>query len=116
MTGFYPTSMSSAQVRAFTLSAEEAEDLDGFGVGAAEPVWHAGVELSRFAGGEHEILVAEHQSEPPAQDVNPFVAFMGLRLGDDRLADAGNDQLVCLHATGAAGQRHQGHAVAADRA
>jgi hypothetical protein len=43
----------------FALSAEEAEYLDGYGLGAGEPMRHAGVELSSLAGGEHEILIAE---------------------------------------------------------
>lgn len=41
---------TGAQVRALALLAEQAEELDRFGVGGAEPVRYAGVELGRFAG------------------------------------------------------------------
>ena len=54
-------------------------------VGAAEPVRDAGVELGRFAGGEDEVLLAEHQPQPPAEHVEPLVALMGVRLAGARL-------------------------------
>jgi hypothetical protein len=67
----------------FALPAEEAEDLNGCGVRAAEPMRHPGIELGRLARGEYEILFAEYQSEPPAEYVDPFIALMGLRLGNN---------------------------------
>jgi SAM-dependent methyltransferase len=39
-----------AEVRALALPAEQAEELDWFGVDGAEPVRYAGVELGRFTG------------------------------------------------------------------
>ena len=41
---------AGAEVCAFALLAEQAEELDRIGVGGAEPVRYAGVELGRFAG------------------------------------------------------------------
>lgn len=38
---------AGAEVRAFALLAEQAEELDRFGTGGAEPVRYAGVELGR---------------------------------------------------------------------
>lgn len=39
-----------AEVCAFALFAEEAEELDWFGIGSAEPVRYVRVELGRFTG------------------------------------------------------------------
>src|SRR3712207_8920144 len=39
-----------------SLGAEQAENLDGVRVGAAEPVRHARVELGRLARGEHQLV------------------------------------------------------------
>jgi hypothetical protein len=41
---------AGAEVCAFALLAEQAEELDWFGVGDAEPVRCAGVELGSFTG------------------------------------------------------------------
>ena len=66
---------------ALALPAEQAEELDGLAPDAAEPVRYAGVELGRLAGREHQILLAEHEPQPPVQDVEPFVALVDLGLG-----------------------------------
>jgi len=60
-------------VGALALTSEEADDLDGRGVGAGEPVRHPGLELCRLAGGQHEVLATEHQPEPSVEDVDPLV-------------------------------------------
>jgi hypothetical protein len=58
-----------SDVRTLALAAEEAQDLRGLAVGAAEPVWDVGVELGYLAGGEDEVPVAEDQAHAPAEDV-----------------------------------------------
>lgn len=50
-----------ADVHALPLSPEEAEDLDGLPVRAAEPVWQAGVELGGLAGAEDQIALGEDE-------------------------------------------------------
>lgn len=51
---------ASPRVQALTPRPEQPEDLDGRGVGAAEPVRDTGVELGRFARCEHEVVFPEH--------------------------------------------------------
>jgi hypothetical protein len=68
-------------VRALALPAEEAEELDWLRVGGAEPVRDAGVELGCFAGREHQVVLAEDDPQPAAQDVEPLVALVGLVTG-----------------------------------
>ena len=68
-------------MRSFALLAEQAEELDWFSVGRAEPVRHPGVELGGFAGREHEVVLAEDDPEPPVEYVEPLVPLMGPRLG-----------------------------------
>jgi len=89
-------------VGSFAVASDEAEELDGSGAGGAEPVWGSGVELGDFAGFEDEVLVAEHESEPAGQDVDPVVAFMGAQVG---LGAVGSqDELVGLDTAGVAGE------------
>jgi SAM-dependent methyltransferase len=104
-----------AEVGAFALPAEEAEDLDGSRLGAGEPVRHPGVEFGGFARVEHEVLIAEYQPESTVENVEPLVPFMGLRLRGCRRAGGGNDQFVRLRAARTTGERHHRHAAAGDR-
>lgn len=62
---------------AFTLASEQTEHLDRPVAEATEPVRHPRVELDRLAGGQDEVLIAEHQPEPAVQDVQPLIAFVG---------------------------------------
>ena len=50
---------------AFALAAEEAEELDWLGIGGAEPVWRAGVELGRFPGCEDQVVLTEDRRSRP---------------------------------------------------
>jgi hypothetical protein len=52
---------AGAEVCAFALLAEQAEELDRSGSGGAEPVRRGGVELGRFAGCEHDVMLSEHE-------------------------------------------------------
>ena len=79
-----------------TGSSEDAEDLGRFVAGAAEPVRHLGVELRDLARPEHPVLIAENETEPAGQHVDPFVPVVGARLGVD-LARRDHD-LPRLHA------------------
>jgi len=90
-------------VRAFALLAEQAEELDGFGSGGAEPVRCAGVELGRFAGGEHQLVLSKHEAKTPVEHVQPLVALVGLEFGLLAAAAGRNHVLVRLNATGSAG-------------
>jgi hypothetical protein len=103
-----------AEVRAFALPAEQAEELDWLAVGGAEPVRHAGIELGRFAGCEHHVLVTEDHPQPPVEDIEPFVALMGPRIGFVPVAAGRDDELVGLDAARSAGQRQHGHTVPGD--
>jgi hypothetical protein len=103
-------------VGAFSLLAEEAEELDRLGVGGAEPVRDAGVELGRLTGREHQVVLAEDDPQSPVEDIEPLVALVRLRLGFPAAAGGRDNQLVGLDAAGPAGQRQHGHAVAGDRA
>ena len=51
----------SPQVQTFTLRAEETENLGGISPSAPEPVRNAGVKLGRFARGENEVVIADHE-------------------------------------------------------
>src|SRR5258708_11743772 len=102
-------------VGALTLPAEQAQELDRFRLGIAEPVRYAGVELGRLAGCEHQVLVAEYEAQFSVQDVEPFVALVYLRVGFLRAPAGRNDLLVGLDAAGPPGQRQDRPAVAGDR-
>ena len=67
---------SGAEVCAFSLVAEEAQDFDGASVGVAEPVGGAGVEFGGFAGAHDQVVVAQDQAQPTVEDVDPFVAWL----------------------------------------
>ena len=101
---------------AFALGAEQAEEFDRFGSGGAEPVWHACVELGRLARYEHQILLAEDEPQPSIEDIQPFVALMGLGIGFAPAAAGRDNEFVCLDATGSAGQGQHGDSAAGDRA
>ena len=91
-------------MHALALGAEEAEDLDGSGAGAPEPVRHAGVELGRLPGVHDQIVMGEHEAQAPAEDVEPLVASVGSRFrGDYRGRDG---EFERLQAAGLPGERH----------
>src|ERR1022692_4329598 len=95
-----PGAGPSADVCSFALPAEQGQEFDGLGAGGAEPVRYPGVELGRLAWQEHQVLLAEHEAQPPVEDVGPLVALVYLRLGL-LLALAGREHvLVGLHAAG----------------
>ncbi len=103
-------------MHALSLRPEQAEKLRRIRAGAAEPVRYPGVELGRLAGSQYQIVLAEHQPEPPAEDIQPLVALVGLRVGC-LTGPAGWDHMfVGLEATGSPGEREHGHPVAGDRA
>ncbi len=54
---------------ALALPAEQAEELDRLGVGGAEPVGYAGVELGRLARRPHQIAVTEDEPQATVQDM-----------------------------------------------
>ncbi len=66
---------------AFALAAEQAQQLDRPVADAAEPVRDPRIELGGLARMQDEILIAEHQPQLAVQDVEPLIAFVGLRLG-----------------------------------
>ena len=68
-----------AHLHALAGPPEEAQHLGRRLTGAAEPVRHPGVELGDLPDAEHQVLVAEDQSHPAGQDVEPLVAVMGSR-------------------------------------
>ncbi|GHJ26000.1 hypothetical protein TPA0910_04330 [Streptomyces hygroscopicus subsp. sporocinereus] len=75
-----------------------------------------GVEFGGFALGEDEVLVAEDDPQPPAQDVQPVVALVRAGVGLAAVGQAGREQvLVRLQPAGFAAQRDDGHAVAGER-
>ena len=106
-----------ADVRAFALLADEAEELDGAGAGGSEPVRGAGVELRGLAGLEDEVVLAEDQAERAVEDVDPVIALVGAQVGLGVVASGREDELVGLDSAGSAGERQDDRAVAAgDRA
>lgn len=66
-----------ADVCAFALFADEAEELDGSCAGGSEPVGGAGVEFGGLAGSEDEVVMSEDEAEFAAEDEGPVVAFVG---------------------------------------
>src|SRR5690606_15569130 len=62
-----------ANVRALSLSADEAEVLHSRFARSAEPVRSSGVEFGDFAGVEEEISLSENDPEETAQNVYPVV-------------------------------------------
>lgn len=100
-----------ADVRAFSLLADEAEELHGTGAGGAEPVRGAGVELGGVAGFEDQVVLAEDESEPAVEDEGPVVTFVGPQVGLSVVASDGEDELVGLDASGSAAEGQDGPAV-----
>ena len=70
--GSVPAVRPGADVQAFALGAEEAEDLGGFRAGVAERVRNVGVELRHLSGRQDDPLLGERQVQPPGQDVEPL--------------------------------------------
>ena len=72
--------------------------------------------LDDFAWSEHEILVAKDERWRALEDVEPFVALVGLWLGYCRTAAGGDDAFVVLQTAGTVGQRQECRSVAGERA
>src|SRR5665213_1477758 len=107
---------SGSDMHALSLRPEQAEEFNGFGSGVGEPVWDPGVELGGLTGSKDQIVLAQDQPKPALEDVQPFVALMGLRVGC-LPGPAGRDGVfVRLQATGPAGERGDGHAMAGNGA
>jgi hypothetical protein len=62
-------------------------------------------------GGEDEVVFSEHQPEPAAEDVHPFVALVDLRIRLGAFGPGRDDVLERLKAARAAAEREDGHAV-----
>ena len=107
-----PSRRARADVHALALRAEQAQDLDRrvLRPRGAEPVRHPRVELGRLAGGQDQVVLAEHDPEPAVQHVQPLVTLVGPRFGHVALARR-DHQLVCLQPARTAGQRVHGHPV-----
>ena len=102
------------QMRALTLGPEQAEELHGVRIRRTEPVRPARVEFGGLTRLQDQVVLAEHHPEPAAQDVEPFIALVCLRVG----AAPGtrrDHQLVRLDPIGSPGQRQHRHAVPGDR-
>jgi len=79
------------------LGADEHEHLRGDLAGVAEGVGCVGVELGGLAGLEFEIVVTQQEAHLAVEDVDPFVAFVGLGL--ERLFNALRNGLLPLPST-----------------
>jgi hypothetical protein len=101
-------------VRALALPAKQAEELDWFDVRGAEPVRYPGIELGRLSRRQHQIVFTEHDPKTSVEDIKPFIALVGLRLGFAAGAGGWYDELVRLDAARASGQRNHRHAVPRD--
>ena len=78
---------SNTQVHTLALRAEEAQDLHRPIAGASEPMRRAGVELRGLARLHHQIVLGDHETQTPAQHLQPLVALMGARVVDQKAAD-----------------------------
>jgi hypothetical protein len=103
-------------VHALSLWPEEAQEFHRLGSVIGEPVWDPGVELGGLTRSEDQIVLAQDQAEPALQDVQPFVALMGLRVRYLWGLPGRDGVLVRLQAAGSPGERLDGHPVASDRA
>lgn len=101
---------------ALTLRAEKGQVFHGPRPGVTEPMRCPGIELRGFARAEHEVLLAENQTEPPAEDVEPLVSVMGLRVGCLWPSPRRDHMFEGLESTGAAGEWEDGHSLAGERA
>lgn len=61
-------------------------------------------------------MFTEEESQSSIEDIEPFVALVGLWIGFPWAAAGRNHELVCLDTAGSAGQGQHGHAVTGDRA
>lgn len=66
---------------ALTLSAQQAEDLDGLVAGGAEPVREPCVEFGDFARPHGDVVVGEDETHLSAQHIEPFVSLVGAEFG-----------------------------------
>lgn len=96
------------------LLPEQADEFDGFSVGAGEPMGCAGVEFRGFASAEFEVFVAQHQPQPSVEDVKPFVAFVHTRIGLGAAGITSEHHLEGLQTTRAARERNSRHAAMGD--
>jgi hypothetical protein len=103
-------------MHALALGAEERQILHGVRAGVTEPVWYPSVELGRLAGSQHEVVLAEYEPEPPAEDVEPLVTFVGPGVGYVGRLPGRDHVFEGLEAARSAAERVDGHPVAGDRA
>lgn len=89
-------------MHSLSLRTEQAEQLDGLRAGSVEPMRQAGVELGCLARLQHEVVLAEHEPQPAAQDVQPLIALMHLQVGFLPGASRGDDKLLRLQPAGSA--------------
>lgn len=86
---------------ALARACEQAEDLGGLFAGAAEPMRLHGVELRDLPRLDHPVLLADDQTHPAAQNVDPLIPLVDPRVGDGlRLWD---HNFPRLHAIGVIG-------------
>ena len=87
-------------MRPFPLPAEQAQELHRLLVSSTEPVRRLRVELGGLTGKQDEVMIAEHEPQPPVQDVDPLVALVRLQLGLPPGRPGREDELVGLDAAG----------------
>lgn len=97
---------SGSEVNPLAVLAEHAEDLDRAAAGCSEPVRVLRVELRRLAGTHHDVMLAEHQSEPTFQNIDPFITVM--RAQDGRPFGGGDDDLERLRFAARLGKTGEG--------
>ncbi len=71
---------SRADVDPLPLRAEQAEQLDGLAPGAVEPVRYARIKLGGLAGVKQQVVRAKHQPKLAAQDIQPFITLVRLKV------------------------------------
>lgn len=97
----------------FTLGTEKTEYFHWAIVDRTEPMWHARIEFRGLARLHDDVVFAEYQSQSAVENVEPFVTLVNARI---RLGANGiDDELVCLHPTGASGERVNRHMLASNR-
>jgi hypothetical protein len=67
-------------VYTLTLVAEEHQEFDALGTGAVEPGRDSFNELGRLARAQHLVMLTSHELQLPAEDIQPFIALMHLRV------------------------------------
>src|SRR4051794_33132002 len=71
----------SANMHSLSRGPEQAEHPHRLRAGAAEPMRSPCVDPGRLARLQHEVVLAEHQPQSAAQDVQPLIPLVHLQLG-----------------------------------